>query len=150
MLPITGCVAAEFPHHGAEQMFALAADIESYPAFIPACRRARILARDGDVWLVDNHFGAGPIDAGFHTRAELTAPTLLVISSEEAPFRHFRLEWRFEPLAGGGCRVVAAYDLALRSPLLHSLARMAMPEGSRKIIRRFQERAASLYGGAGC
>lgn len=148
MSAVAGSVAAEFPAYGAAQMFALAADIERYPQFIPWCRRARVLSRDGGVWLVDNHFGAGPLDAGFHTRAVAQAPHRLEITTDEAPFRHFRLEWRFEDLPGGGCRVEARYALALRSPLLHGLARLAMPEASRKIIRRFHHRADELYGGA--
>lgn len=149
MSAVTGRVTAEFPAFAREQMFGLAADIESYPEFIPWCRRARVLSRDGGVWQVDNHFGAGPIDAGFHTRAEPHPPDRLTITADQAPFRHFRLDWRFEALPGGGCRVVAEYDLSLRSPLLHSLARLAMPEATRKIIQRFRARADALYGGAG-
>lgn len=149
MLPVSGRVAAEFPAFTIEQMFALAADIESYPQFIPWCRRARIVARDGDVWQVDNHFGAGPLDAGFRTRAHAAAPHRLEITADQAPFRSFRLEWRFEALPAGGCRVVAEYEVVLRSPVLHGLARMAMPEAGRKIIHRFQERAATLYGRGG-
>ncbi|MCR6629737.1 MAG: type II toxin-antitoxin system RatA family toxin [Magnetospirillum sp.] len=145
MLPVTGRVAAEFPRFSAEQMFALAADVESYPQFIPWCRRASVLARHGDVLEVDNHFGAGPLDAGFRTRAVATPPHRLEITADGAPFRNFRLLWTFEPLPDGGCRVGAEYALSLRSPLLHGLARMAMPEASRKIIHRFQERAAALY-----
>lgn len=149
MSAVIGRATAEFVTYTPEQIFALAADIESYPAFIPWCRRARIVSRDGEVWQVDNHFGAGPLDAGFRTRATAQPPHRLEITATEAPFRHFRLEWRFEPLAGGGCRVTAEYDLALRSPLLHGLAHIAMPETARKIIHRFEQRAAALYGGDG-
>lgn len=149
MSMVVGTIAAEFPAYDAAQMFALAADIERYPQFIPWCRRARVLSREGGVWLVDNHFGAGPLDAGFHTRAVAMPPHRLEITADEAPFRHFRLEWRFADLPGGGCRVEAEYALALRSPLLHGLAHFAMPEISHKVIRRFRERADALYGGAG-
>lgn len=149
MLPVSGRVTADFPHYSAEQMFALAVDIERYPAFIPWCRRAQVLARDGDTLEVDNHFGAGPLDAAFRTRAVAHAPHRLEITADQSPFRSFRLEWLFEGLAGGGCRVVAEYAVVLRSPLLHGLARVAMPEASRKIIHRFQQRAAELYGREG-
>lgn len=148
MSAVSGRLAADFPAYSTAQLFALAADIESYPHFIPWCRRARILARDGDVWEVDNHFGAGPVDAGFRTRALVEAPHRLEITSDQPPFRHFRLEWRFADRPGGGCRVEAEYDLSLRSPLLHGLAHFAMPEASRKILARFRDRAAELYGGA--
>lgn len=146
MLPVTGRFSADFPAFAPEQMFALAVDIERYPSFIPWCRRAEIVGRDGDVLVVDNHFGAGPVDAGFRTRAQPQPPGRLEITSAEAPFRKFLLVWSFTPLPGGGCRVEAEVTLSMRSPLLHGLARLTMPEASRKIIRRFRERAEALYG----
>lgn len=145
---VAGRVSADFAAWSPEQMFALAADIEHYPEFIPWCRRAHVLSRDDGVWLVDNHFGAGPVDAVFRTVARPHPPHSLEITATQAPFRHFRLEWRFAPLSDGGCRVSAVYALALRSPLLHGLARLAMPDATRKVIRRFEARAATLYGGS--
>lgn len=155
MSAVTGQAAADFPRFSPDQLFALAVDIERYPAFIPWCRHARILSRapltsnDGDVLEVDNHFGAGPLDAGFRTHAVAHPPHRLEITADQAPFRHFKLVWHFQARPDGGCRVVAEYDLALRSPILHGLARIAMPEASAKIIRRFKEQAAALYGGGG-
>ncbi len=148
MAGVSGRVAADFAAFSCEQMFALAADIERYPEFIPWCRAARVLSRDGDVWRVENHFGGGPLDAMFRTQARPNPPHALEITSTDLPFRAFRLEWRFAPLPGGGCRVEAHYDISLISPLLHGLARLAMPEATRKIIDRFRARAVTLYGGA--
>lgn len=147
MSDVTGRMTADFPLWSPEQMFTLAADIERYPDFIPWCKSARVVSRQDTVWQVENHFGAGPVDATFRTIARPDPPRSLEITATQAPFRHFRLEWRFAPLPGGGCRVVASYALALRSPILHGLARLAMPEATRKVILRFKERAATLYGG---
>ncbi|HLO75528.1 MAG TPA: type II toxin-antitoxin system RatA family toxin [Magnetospirillum sp.] len=146
MQPVAGRVAADFPDLGPERLFALAADIEAYPHFIPWCRRARILSRDGEVWRVDNHFGAGPLDAGFETRALVQPSHRIEITTDQAPFQDFRLTWTFEALPEGGGRVVAEYQVTLRSPLLHGLAHFAMAEAARKIVARFRERAAELYG----
>ncbi|HTH17495.1 MAG TPA: type II toxin-antitoxin system RatA family toxin [Magnetospirillum sp.] len=146
MLPVTGRFAADFRSVSPDQMFSLAVDIEHYPAFIPWCRRAEIVGRDGDMLIVDNHFGAGPVDAGFRTRARPQPPHRLEITSADAPFRSFRLVWNFSDLPGGGCRVEAEVSLTMRSPILHGLARLTLHEASRKIIRRFQERAEALYG----
>lgn len=145
MLPITGRFTADFPAFTCEQLFTLAADIERYPAFIPWCRHAEILSRDGDVLEVDNHFGAGPVDASFHTRAVAHAPHRLEITSADSPFRSFQLVWTFSALGEAGCRVAAEYAMRLRSPLLHGLAHFAMPEAERKIMGRFKERAVALY-----
>ncbi|MGE5503320.1 MAG: type II toxin-antitoxin system RatA family toxin [Actinomycetota bacterium] len=143
---IRGGWSIDFPRLDAARLFALAVDIESYPQFLPWCRSARVRRRDGGVLDVDNHFGAGPLDVRFCSRAVAEEPTRLEITSEDGPFRRFRLVWLFEPQADGGCRVLADYELSLRSPLLQSLARLSMPELERKVARRFRDRARMLYG----
>ncbi|MBC7952918.1 MAG: hypothetical protein H7Z12_14010 [Rhodospirillaceae bacterium] len=49
MGPVANRFAADFPHHSCAQLFALAVDIKRYPAFIPWCRQARIVAYSGHV-----------------------------------------------------------------------------------------------------
>ncbi|CAA7624460.1 type II toxin-antitoxin system RatA family toxin [Magnetospirillum sp. UT-4] len=146
MPELAGRFAAEFPRHSREQLFALADDIESYPAFIPWCRSARVVSQAGAERAVDNHFGAGPVDLSFRTRAIAAPPDSLEIASEDGPFRRFHLVWRFLDRAGGGCRVEAEYRLAFRSPMLQALARLAVHEAERRIVARFRDRAAALYG----
>jgi coenzyme Q-binding protein COQ10 len=145
-MPLAGRFRTDFPHLDCDRLFALAADIESYPGFIPWCRRARILERDGCCWLVENHFGAGPVDVRFHTTARPRPPEELEITASDGPFRSFRLLWRFLPLPGGGCRVEAGYRMSLRSPLLQGLAMLSMHEVERRVIRNFHDRARSVYG----
>jgi coenzyme Q-binding protein COQ10 len=147
MRPLAGGFAVDFPDLDAVRLFRLAVDVEDYPHFIPWCLAARVRRRDGNRLDVENHFGAGPVDIRFRSRAEAHEPDLLVITSTDGPFRHFRLEWRFEPMPAGGCRVIAAYHMDLRSPLLHGLARVAMPEMERRVASRFRQRALQVYGG---
>ena len=146
MAGLAGGWRVDFPRHDAEQLFALAADIESYPRFLPWCRSARILSRRDQAWEVDNVFGAGPVLAHFRSHAVFDRPHLLEITASEAPFRRFRLSWRFEPLGAAGCRVTAYYAMDLRSSLLAAMARMALPEMERKVVQRFKDRVRQVYG----
>lgn len=146
MSRLAGGWVVEFPHHDPAHLFALAVDIESYPRFIPWCRLARIRRRDGGRLEVDNLFGAGPIQARFQSVAEADPPHRLEITSRDGPFRAFRLCWVFEPLAGDGCRVKADYQMELRSGLLHSLARLSLPEVERRVVQKFKERVRAVYG----
>lgn len=146
MSALTGGWRVEFPHHDAEQLFAVAVDIESYPRFIPWCRLAHIRRRDGHMLQVDNLFGAGPLQVRFHSRAELDPPHRLEITACDGPFRQFRLSWSFDPGTTGGCRVVADYRMELRSSLLHSLARLSLPEVERRVVQKFKERVRAVYG----
>jgi len=142
---LSGVCRIEFPDLGCAELFAVAIDIESYPLFLPWCQSARVRRRDGNTLFVDNAFGAGPIEAHFETRAVATPPERLEITSQQAPFRSFRLDWRFAPLAGGGCRVSAEYRIEMRAALLHTLARLSLPEIERRVIARFRERVRHLH-----
>ena len=146
MTALNGGWRVDFPHHKPEQLFAVAADVESYPRFLPWCRLTRIHKRDGNLLEVDNVFGAGPMQIRFRSHATLNPPHGLDISARDGPFRHFHLGWRFAPLATGGCRVEAEYRMELRSPLLQSLARLSLPDMERKVIQRFKERVRAVSG----
>ncbi|CCG41071.1 type II toxin-antitoxin system RatA family toxin [Magnetospirillum molischianum] len=145
--PLAGQWSLDFPTHSCEQLFNIAVDIESYPRFLPFCRTARIRHRHGNVLDVDNAFGAGPIQAHFQTRAVFDPPHRLEITSRQAPFTLFRLIWSFTPLPGGGCRVNAAYHVALRSSLLQSLARLSLPEFERRVLSGFRHQVSVVSGG---
>lgn len=135
----------EFAGRTPEQLFALAADIESYPRFVPWCIATRILSRHPDHWRCDNLFGKGPIRLRFHTRAEFDPPREIRIASHDGPFRTFRLVWRFAATAQG-CRVVVGFDMAFRWDLVGLLARVSLPEVEQRIVSAFRGRAAQLYG----
>ena len=151
MSALVGGWHVDFPHHSCDQIFALAVDIESYPRFIPWCGQARIRQRLDDRLEVDNVFGSGPFQAHFQSTAELDPPHGLTITSDNGPFRQFKLQWKFEPLAedGQGCRVRARYRMELRSALLHSLAAMTLPPMEHKVVHNFKERVRQVYGRTG-
>jgi coenzyme Q-binding protein COQ10 len=135
-----------FPVYSAEQLFALVADIESYPQFVPGCVATRILERRNDgTWLVDNVFGFGPLRSRFHTTAHFDAPRRLEIVSQDGPWRRFAMLWRFTP-EDEGCRADVDVEVAFRSALLATLARTGLPSTEPRIIRAFEERAKRLYG----
>jgi len=145
-MALSGAFSADFPRFRVDQMFAIADDIESYPRFIPWCRSARVLSRDGDAREVENHFGAGPADIAFRSHAEAQAPERLTITAVDGPFRRFSLVWTFTPLAPGGCRVRAEYVVEFRSHLLQGLARLTIREVQHRVLRKFRDRAAEIYG----
>lgn len=136
----------DFPAFGAEQLFALVADIESYRHFMPGCIAARILERRADgSWLVDNLFGFGPLRQRFRSTARFQAPHRLEIVSQDGPWRRFAMLWTFTP-DGAGCRVDVEVGVEFRSTLLASLAGTGLASAEPRIIRAFEERAKRLYG----
>ncbi len=144
---LSGGWSAEFRGYTAEQLFALAADIESYPRFVPWCIATRILTRHADHWRCENLFGKGPLRLRFHTRAEFTTPHTIDITSDDGPFRDFELRWHFLPVSGG-CRLDVNFVMGFRSELVELLARLSMAEVERRIVTAFRRRAELLYGPA--
>ena len=135
-----------FPAYSVEQLFALAADIGSYPAFMPGCGATRVLERRADgTWLVDNVFGFGPLRQRFRSVARPQPPERLEILSQDGPWRRFAMVWTFTP-EGAGCAVDVEVEVAFRSGLVAALAGGRLPAAEPRIIHAFEERAKRLYG----
>ncbi|MCW2285956.1 coenzyme Q-binding protein COQ10 [Rhodoblastus acidophilus] len=136
-----------YPRYSPEQLFGLASDIESYPSFVPGCRAARIVARDGGRLRVENVFGFGPLRHVFETRAELKPPGELVIVSRDGPWRCFSMIWRFLP-ERAGCRLSCDVALDFESHMLNLVASVGAAEVERQVLAAFEQRAAKLFGPA--
>lgn len=127
----------EFPR---EDVFAVIADVERYPEFLPGCRAARILEREGDDLLVEQELGIGSWRWRFRTRAHLDAPHSIRIRSREAPFAHLDQCWRFEQRPDGHCRVSLEVDYELRSVALRAFATRLFDEAFRRTALAFEQR----------
>lgn len=130
----------------AEMLFAIVADVERYPEFVPGCLSAQILERQPSRWVVDNVFGFGPLRNRFLSLAEFDPPNTLTISSRDGPWHEFLIQWRFLPQSGG-CSLSCEATLDFRSPLLAALANLAAAEVERRVIAAFQSRALRLAKG---
>ncbi len=127
-------------------LFAIVADVERYPEFVPGSLSARILERRPGRWVVDNVFGFGPLRSQFRSIAEPDWPNALTIHSHDGPWREFLIRWRFHA-EGGGCLLSCEATLDFRSPLLASLASLAAAEVERRVIAAFQTRALRMAKG---
>ncbi|MDQ0327557.1 coenzyme Q-binding protein COQ10 [Rhodopseudomonas julia] len=96
-----------------EEVFDLVSDVESYPEFLPGFLEARILERDGDALLVMQRVGLPGLTIAFRSRAELTRPDRLLITSHDKPFRSLRHEWHFEAIEKARTKVTMRVDFAL-------------------------------------
>lgn len=139
-------IERHLPRHSPEQLYALAADIESYPRFLFWCEQARIKGREGNRLLVDNVFGLGPIRARFETRAVLDPTRSIEVTSTAPPFALLRIVWRFEADPRGGCTVSLSLEQAFRSPLVEMAAKPFLAGFEESVIRAFVKRAREVYG----
>lgn len=135
--------------YSAEQLFSLAADVERYPEFLPGWVAARVRAREEDIYCTDQVLRFGPFRERFTTRTVLHPPHRIEVSSQERPFRDFRLTWSFEPTPEGGCHVTLATRIAFRAPLAERLFGRTLARLADEIVAAFARRAHRLYATGG-
>jgi coenzyme Q-binding protein COQ10 len=137
-----------------EQLFALVADVERYPEFLPWCVGARIKERRPDLIVADLIIGFRMFRERFTSRVTLDRPGRIDVAYADGPFRYLNNHWTFAP-AAGGCRVGFFVDFEFKSRLLQRMIEILFGEAVRRMVGAFEKRARDLYGppspgGAGC
>ena len=127
-----------------EQLFALVADVERYPEFLPWCVGARIRERRPDLVVADLIIGFRMFRERFTSRVKLDPPKRIDVAYTEGPFRYLNNHWIFER-APGGCRVVFFVDFEFKSRLLQKVIEVLFSEAVRRMVAAFEARAEQLY-----
>lgn len=133
-----------------EQMFAVVADVERYPEFLPLCEALNVQSRTvndtGSVLVARMTVGYRAIRESFTTQVTLDpkAPSILV-RYLDGPFSHLENRWRFLP-ASGGCDVDFFIDYQFRSAMLGMIAGAAFDRAVRHYTEAFEARARAVYG----
>jgi coenzyme Q-binding protein COQ10 len=131
--------------YSAEQLFDLAADVESYPEYLPWWISAHIRERASNEYRTDQVLGFGPIRVSFGSKTILQRPKRIYVTSSDFPFRQFRLSWMFEPRSGPTCTVTVFAQFELRIAALQWICDRVLPTSILDIMTAFETRAASLY-----
>jgi coenzyme Q-binding protein COQ10 len=131
----------------AEQLFALVADVERYPEFLPWCLDARIYERRPDRITAELAIGFRLLRERFISRVVLDPPRRIDVTYEQGPFEYLNSYWVFTPVAGG-CRVDFFVDFEFRSRLLQKVMGVVFGEAVRRMVGAFEKRAHNLYGAA--
>lgn len=128
-----------------EQIFSLAADIESYHEFLPLWLTARVVERKGDELIVDQVVGVGAFPLEFVSHASLKHPDHIRIISRDGPFRYLDINWNFESTSENSCVTRLSVDFELSSPLFETVLTLLFKRSLRQVLRAFEKRARELY-----
>jgi coenzyme Q-binding protein COQ10 len=128
-----------------EQLFALVADVERYPEFLPWCVGARIRERRPELVVADLIIGFRMFRERFTSRVQLDPPGRIDVTYTEGPFRYLNNYWIFEK-AAGGCRVDFFVDFEFKSRILQRFIEILFGEAVRRMVAAFERRAEQLYG----
>jgi coenzyme Q-binding protein COQ10 len=128
-----------------EQLFALVADIERYPEFLPWCIGARIRERQPHLIVADLIIGFKVFRERFTSRVALAPPRRIDVTYAEGPFRYLNNHWIFEKIADG-CRIDFFVDFEFKSRLMQKVIEALFSEAVRRMVSAFEKRARDLYG----
>ena len=132
-----------------EQVYALVADVERYPEFLPWCLACRIRKRESPTsFVADLAVGFKMVREQFTSRVTLDPPQGITIEYLNGPFEHLRNTWKFSA-APGGTSLDFFLSFEFRSKLLQSLIGVLFEEAVKRMVAAFETRAARLYGQPG-
>lgn len=128
------------------QLFDLAADIESYPRFLPGWVSARIVERDGNRLRVAQQLGLPLFSDTFMSTAQLDRPRSVHVQTSDGPFRSLELHWGFAAVDAAHSVATLAIECQMASTLLERPARRLLDAAAPSVMQRFAARARMLYG----
>lgn len=136
----------------AAQMYALVADVEAYPNFLPWCKALRVVNRDvtegeGGALTADMIVAYKVFREQFRSRVMLDEPARTIDAHyTDGPFEVLRTEWRFAELDAGGAHIDFLIEFRFRSSLLQSTAKMVFDKAFSRMTDAFVARAHEVYG----
>ncbi|MFC0283357.1 type II toxin-antitoxin system RatA family toxin [Camelimonas abortus] len=134
-----------------QEMFALVADIEKYPGFLPLCTGLKILRRERDeedreVLVARMSVGYRHIAESFTSRVTLDPERSRIVAEYvDGPFSHLTNRWTFTP-DGSGCEVGFFISYEFRSRMLGMMMGAAFERAFHKFSEAFETRARQIYG----
>jgi coenzyme Q-binding protein COQ10 len=138
--------------YAADLMYAVVADVEKYPQFLPWVTGLRIVRRLSDTEFdAEMRVGFAGVSERYISRVTLdpAAHIIDVVKTESGsgrrgPFRQLENHWRFTAKNETSCEVAFAIAFEFRNPLLNAVAGRAFQTVMMQMAGAFEARARTL------
>ena len=128
----------------AELMYAVVADVEKYPQFLPWVVALRVLSRREAGLTAEMAVGYGALRERYTSDVKLTPAIYRIdVAQLKGPFKTLENHWQFTPREEG-CEVTFSIQFEFQSRLLHSVAGAKFEKVMLKMADAFEARAAAL------
>lgn len=128
------------------EMFELVDRCEHYPAFLPWCGGAEVLADNPPHKTARLHIDYHGVRANFTTDNVNTPPESIVITLRDGPFRHLHGNWQFRSLSEEACKIEFEMAWEFATPLLERAVGPVFNRIASTFIDAFVRRAEVVYG----
>ena len=132
-------------------MYAVVADIERYPEFVPLCRelkvRRRVVQAEGvEVLTADMTVAYKVIHETFTSKVTLDKPRLrILVEYLSGPFRQMENHWIFRPVSERTSEVEFFISYEFRSRMLGAVMGAVFDAAFRKFAEAFERRADRVF-----
>lgn len=132
-------------------MFALVADVEAYPQFVPLCTAMKVRSRategDREIVLARMTVAYGFLHESFTSRVTLDGDARRIAAEAlDGPFRKLDSSWLFDPMGERRTRIAFSLAYEFRSRALGLIVGAVFDRAFRKYVEAFKARADRLYG----
>jgi coenzyme Q-binding protein COQ10 len=132
----------------ADLMYAIVADVERYPDFVPWCAGLRVLKRERqggrEVMIAETLIGYRSLRERYTSRVLLDPVARTIdVTQTDGPFRQLENHWRFTP-EGANCRVDFSILFEFRSRMLGMVAATVLGPVMSRMTDAFESRAREL------
>jgi coenzyme Q-binding protein COQ10 len=137
----------------AKEMFAIVADVERYPEFLPLCEGLVVRSREAQghdsILIATMTVGYRAIRESFTSRVTLRPPqSEIIVAYLDGPFTHLHNRWHFRDVAGGS-EIDFHIDYTFASRMLAVVMGAVFDKAVRRYTQAFEERARVIYGASG-
>ena len=125
-------------------MFALVADVASYPEFVPMCQAAEVRpVGEGEVE-ASLRMVRGPVRFWLTTHNREVPPDRIELRLVKGPFGDLSGRWSFEEAASGGTLVTLEMEFEVTGRLLARAAGPVLQEVAGSMVAAFSRRAGRM------
>ena len=134
--------------YSAEEMFALVTDVADYPAFLPWCDQASVLAEDNAGMTAKVGISFAGIKQAFTTRNRHVTGREVAMELVDGPFSQLDGLWSFTPLGEGqrACKVDFTLRYKFANRALAALVGPVFDKIAGNLVEAFVKRATQVYG----
>jgi ribosome-associated toxin RatA of RatAB toxin-antitoxin module len=127
-------------------MYDLVNDIESYPEFLPWCRKSSIIERKEEELKAELELAKGSLHKTFTTHNRMQPGKFIEVRLVEGPFKHLEGFWRFDDLGEDGSRVVLDMEFEFSNTILRMTLGPVFHQVTNTLVDAFTKRARQVYG----
>jgi ribosome-associated toxin RatA of RatAB toxin-antitoxin module len=134
--------------HSAHKMYALVADVESYPQFLPWCDRAVVSVSEPGRTVATLHVSFRGVRKEFTTENLNQPGARIDMKLVSGPFRSLEGSWAFTALSENACKVELSLRYQFSNTLVEKIAGPAFHGITDTFVDAFVRRADEKFGSA--